>query len=409
MLLVGCLLCPGHAGGSDIFSIDAYYKSFFVVYHPHDFKGVSILNDQPDIGVVNNLIRLNLTCDISETVTFKGSYNLIPRIRDNILSLQSMMSLNPSRHMYRCDDLNSRLYPSTGKAVGSFAVFQNLDRACLNIGTSIADFSIGRQSIAWGMAHVTNPTDIVAPYSYEELDTEDRVGVDGIRMRAPLGFMGELDAGILFGDDFDADKNAWFVRCKYYHTETDFSVIISGFRENLLLGFNAARSVGGAGFWLEGAHVLANNDGENDYLRLSTGFDYSFGDKIYGFIEYHYNGAGSGNSSNYRENVTSPAYTDGGVYLLGKHYLIPGVSYQLTPLITFSAEVLTNINDPSGYLTFQGEYNISENIYISAGAFLGIGERPDMTIDEFLVPKVMLNSEFGAYPDIYYTSFKVYF
>ncbi|MBN2105171.1 bifunctional alpha,alpha-trehalose-phosphate synthase (UDP-forming)/trehalose-phosphatase [bacterium] len=51
----------------------------------------------------------------------------------------------------------------------------------------------GRQDIVWGSARTVNPMDVIAPFSFGSLDTEDRRGVDAIRLRIPVGCMGEID------------------------------------------------------------------------------------------------------------------------------------------------------------------------------------------------------------------------
>jgi hypothetical protein len=259
---------------------------------------------------------------------------------------------------------------------------------------------------------VVNPTDILTPYKFEELDTEERIGIDALRVRIPLGMLSELDVGLVTGDDFEYESSAVFLRGKFYTMGKDISFLFMGFRENLLAGFDLASSLGGAGVWLETAYVwsdLLNDDDTNtdDYLRLSIGADYSFGDKTYGFIEYHFNQAGKSNPDDYFNLFNTTAYTEGSVYLLGKHYIIPGISYQINPLITYTGQLLTNLNDPSLYFYSMLEYNFASNIYLSAGAYIGIGEGPEIVSQNGFTPK--MNSEFGGYPDIYLTSFKLYF
>jgi hypothetical protein len=86
------------------------------------------------------------------------------------------------------------------------------------------------------------------------------------------------------------------------------------------------------------------------------------------------------------------------------------MSCQITPLLTASSEALLNLSDPSVFLAPSLEYNIAQNIYIAAGAYVGIGRRP-----EFIIAadpgsnRVDFRSEFGSYPDTYYGSFRIYF
>lgn len=384
------------------FQIDGYYKNFSTGFD-------SPLPDEPIIGAVNNRLRLNCTYAPIDVLSFDLSYDFAPRIQDPSLFSEPSIVTATDSLSYRVVDLDSGIYPGKDDPAGSFGLFQNLDRAAIAYGADFADITIGRQAIAWGSARVVNPTDIVAPYAYDQLDTEDRIGVDAIRVQIPIGILGEFDAGYVFGENFAFEKSAFFLRSQLNAVQTDFSVILVGFREHLMTGFDIARGIGGAGFWFEAAYVYANTfDGENEgaenYLRASVGLDYSFAGRAYGFIEYHFSGAGAGEPENYLDNLSEPAYTDGAIYLLGRHYLAPGLTFQITPLISLGGVLLSNISDPSVFPSLQIEYNFAQDIYISAGGFIGIGKRPE-TEDE----ELEFRSEFGGYPTLFFSSFRIYF
>ncbi|MEJ2721569.1 MAG: hypothetical protein P8181_10600, partial [bacterium] len=317
---------------------------------------------------------------------------------------------------YRAYDLEALLYPRNGSEVESFAMLQNLDRFFVTLNFKPFDVYIGRQAIAWGAAKVINTSDVNAPFLYTELDTENRIGVDAARLRAPIGALGELDVGYVAGHDFEFSQSAVFVRAKSYLANMGVTGLLVGFHEHLMIGADVTRTIGGAGSWLEAAYVFADALGDNrhgacdDYLRLSLGCDYSFPHDIYAFIEYHYNEPGATDSEDYYRIVFGPAYRDGADYLLGKHYLAPGATFQITGLITLLTQALVNLTDPSALLVGTLDYNISENIYLQFGAYIGAGGRPDLFIAPFVgTPLLVFNSEFGSYPDTYYTSFRVYF
>lgn len=387
---------------NDGLQISGYYKNFSTGFD-------SPLPDEPIIGAVNNRLRLNCTYAPIDALSFDLSYDFAPRIQDPSLFSEPSIVTATDSLSYRTVDLDSAIYPGKDDPAGSFGLFQNLDRASIAYGADFGDITIGRQAIAWGSARVVNPTDIVAPYAYDQLDTEDRIGVDAIRVQIPIGILGEFDAGYVFGKNFAFEKSAFFLRSQLNAVETDFSIILVGFREHLMTGVDIARGIGGAGFWLEAAYVYANTfDGEDEgaesYLRASVGLDYSFAGKAYGFIEYHFSGAGAGEPEDYLDNLSEPAYTDGAIYLLGRQYLAPGLTFQITPLISLGGVLLSNISDPSVFPSLQIEYNFAQDIYISAGGFIGIGKRPE-TEDE----ELEFRSEFGGYPTLFFSSFRIYF
>jgi hypothetical protein len=414
-LLLLFLILAGVPAFSSHFSLTGYYKNFFVVFDPPAVahSSVATSSDNP-MGMVSNRLRLNFFYDPNEWLSFSLSYNVLPRVQDPALSEDSLVVAQVDLFRYRFKDFRQRLYPEQDEP-RSFVILQNLDRAFLTIRTAAADIFIGRQAIAWGSSRVINPTDILAPFTFDELDAEDRVGVDAVRVRIPLGFMGEMDSGYIFGKDFKFKKSAFYIRGKFYAAETDFSFLFLGFAENLMAGWDISRSLGGAGFWFEGAYVFVDafrkeKEPEADnYVRTTIGLDYSFSGKTYGFLEYHFSSAGTNRWQDYLLNILKPGRLEGAVYLMGKHYLIPGISYQISPLITFSGQALINLIDPSLFLAPYVEYNISPNIYLSAGAFIGIGKGPEAYDPRAPFLGERFRSEFGGYPDIYFSSFRVYF
>ncbi len=384
------------------FQISGYYKNFSTGL-------ASPVPDEPIIGAVNNRLRLNCAYAPTDAFAFDLSYDFAPRIQDPSLFSEPPIAAAANSLLYRVSDFDSTIYPRNDDPVGSFGLFQNLDRASIAYGANFGDITIGRQAIAWGSARVVNPTDVIAPYAYNQLDTEDRIGVDAIRVQIPIGVLGEFDTGYVFGENLAFEKGAFFLRSQLNAVETDFAISLLGFHEHLMTGFDIARGIGGAGFWLEAAYVYANAfDSENpnaeNYLRASMGLDYSFGGVSYGFIEYHFSGAGAQAPEDYLANLDRPAYTDGAVYLMGKHYFVPGLTFQITPLISLSGVVLSNIADPSLFPSLQIEYNFAQDIYLSAGGFIGIGKRPEVEDEE-----TQFKSEFGGYPTLFFSSFRLYF
>lgn len=383
------------------FRVGGYYKNFSTVFN-------SPLPDASVMGIAVNRLRLNLSYAPSDALSFALAYDFTPRVQDPLLFSQSPFAVGVASSDYRVADFDALIYPIEEEPVGSVGIYHNLDRASLQFSTDFADISIGRDAIAWGSARIINPTDIVAPYTYDQLDTEDRVGVDAIRVRIPMGVMGEVDTGYIFGNNFDFGKSAIFLRSQLNAVETDFSILLLEFQENLLVGLDVTRGIGGAGSWLEMAYVFAKpfddeSSTSDNYLRTSIGLDYSFGGETYAFIEYHFSGAGAKNPKNFLTNLEQPAYTSGGVYLLGRHYLAPGFTHQLTPLISFSGQMLFNLSDPSILVTPQIAYNVAEDIHLSVGGFISVGKRPkNGESPEF-------QSEFGSYPSLFFSSFRVYF
>jgi len=344
-------------------------------------------------AAIETRIRLKLSGELAEDLRAELAYEIAPVWRENTpvpVSAQAYQGF-----LYRAEDLEQVLYPDEPGLAETFMVYQNLDRAFVTYRGRSFDLHAGRQPIAFGSARTVNPTDVLAPYPFTTIAKEERIGVDALRLKVPIGKMSEIDTGVVFGREFRTTESAAYMRVKGYLLGTDISAIAMRFRENNLYGLDMARSIGGAGAWIEAAQVFTNTPG-NGYYSVSAGTEYFFSDKLYAFIEYHYNGAGEEDRNFYIFNILKEAYTQGGVYLMARNYLAPGMSYQLAPLLGLALSVIYNMDDGSALLAPSMEYNAAENIYIGLGGYAGTG-------------KDGLPSEFGQYPDIWYASLSYYF
>ena len=61
-------------------------------------------------------------------------------------------------------------------------VWHDIDRLSLTWYTDFADITVGRQAITWGISNVYPVADLWAQFSPFELDTEEKPGVDAVRI-----------------------------------------------------------------------------------------------------------------------------------------------------------------------------------------------------------------------------------
>ena len=120
------------------------------------------------------------------------------------------LGFTPEGNNYRLSDLRDVI----GAEGHKHELVQNLDRLNVQWQTSAGDLTVGRQAMTFGSARVINPTDVFLPFNVQALNTEYRVGIDGIRFQRPLGDLGELDLGIVLGDDARGSTSAAFARAR---------------------------------------------------------------------------------------------------------------------------------------------------------------------------------------------------
>ena len=278
--------------------IHGYWKSFALAVSIPEAMALEETN--PPLGMVANRLRLKMSTHLSRSVQLEAAWDLSPQYSGTENPVIFSALAGTSRGGYRISDMRSRLIPAPEDPEAGFSLSHNLDRLLVTFRLPWADIHVGRQAIAWGSSRVINPTDVIAPFAFNELDTEDRRGVDAVRLRIPLGMMDELDMGWITGKNLDFGESALYLRSRISILKMDTSLILMAFRRHLLLGFDLAGSIGGAGAWLEtawikpGAFDPDNPARDKAYLRASLGLDYSFSGSVYAFGEYHFNGAGAG-------------------------------------------------------------------------------------------------------------------
>jgi len=396
------------------FKFSAYLKNFSMMFRLPEPLSAEGTANQPLLGLSNTRLRLSISYAPTENLTFLAADDVSPRIQDPFFFETSPFIIAPEAGNYRMADFRTPLLPGPDDTAGSFGLYHNLDRFYVKVKMKFGDLILGRQPVAWGSGRVTNPTDIIAPFTFHELDKEERFGVDAVRLRIPLSTLSEFDAGYVFGQDARFSESAFFLRTKVHWLKTDLTVLLLGFQEDVLLGLDLARAVGGSGVWLEAATVFPGALNEETpkasrYARFTAGIDRSLGSRVYGFLEYHFNSAGASHPEGYTSLFAQPAYSRGTAYLMGRHYLSSGLTFQATPLLSATGLIIWNLRDGSFALSPQAEYNISEDIYLGAGCYLGLGRCPKTSLFDRTGVIPALRSEFGSYPDFAFLSFRVYF
>jgi len=370
---------------------------------------------EKDVWSISTQLRLECDVRFQTATSLHGAYSIGPVFADTALDAIPSLIASPNAGSYRVADFEAQAYPEAPDTLGSCSLHHNLDRLYALWSFDRADLLIGRQAIAWGSARVVNPTDVIAPYAFTTINQEERYGVDAVRLRVPFGALSELDLGYVPGDEFDFRNSAMFVRHRFNVSNTDVGLLAMGFRRHLLLGLDVARSLGDAGVWVEAAYVkpgfLEHDDDDDDkgYLRSSVGADTRLAADTYGFVELHFNSAGASHEEEYADVVSTPAYIDGAVYLLGQRYAALGVSHQFSPLWTLTGTLLCNVDDHSAHCSTQLEYNVATDLYVTLGVSLGLGANPGVVTDADSTEAISYESEFGAYSDFVFAVLRRYF
>lgn len=382
-----CLLfLTASAWGKDL-SLHGYAKTFAL-------EEFSPLPQIPDSTIFRQTVRLKAEAKIAASLFLQTDYALT-------LDYQNPRVQDLSDFSYRAYDLNAFFSNKEKRWRGA----QNLDRLVLKVKLPQSDFFVGRQSVAWGTARAINPTDVLVPYAPNVVDSEERLGIDALRYRIPLGHLSEWDMGAIFGEKFNARNSAGFLRLQLNWNKLDTTFLSLIYRNNWLWGWELSTSIQDLGIYAESAYtqtrVFARESStQPNFFRTTIGADYNFTPDLYTFMEYHFNGAGTASVSNYTQTALSSVYQDGGIFYLSRHYLSIGTQYSFTALLSGHLQTIWNTLDDSVFLAPALDFNAAENLYLSAGAYLGFGKRSTTSL---------VQSEFGSWTQTTTFSLRYYF
>lgn len=286
------------------------------------------------------------------------------------------------------------------------AVSHTLDRAYLTIKASPATFIVGRQRIGWGVARFVSPLDLFNPFAPLAIDTEERLGTDALVTELALGEFTGLS--LVFAPARAMDEASYAARFYTNFSNYDLSLVAGRFADKEVYGLDFSGQIGNVAVWGEAAWYdeddrdryavpdasspfgFSIRESKDHYLRAALGAQYVFPNTLSVVVEYYYNGKGQMDTDHY--DWESAAAGDEPV--LSQHYLFATAGYEITPLLMGNFSAICNITDGSVVLAPAVEYSLTEDLYLSAGAQIGIGE-----------PR----TEFGERPELYYFQVRYYF
>jgi hypothetical protein len=324
------------------------------------------------------------------------------RLQDQVSSTelgvgQSVVGFGVSRVPDRSVDLETTLL-----AEDRFRVWHDLDRLAVTVYAGGADVTVGRQAITWGLSNLFPVADLWSRFSPFELDTEEKPGIDAVRVLAYPAERLEVD-GVL-ADRGSLDELSAGVRASWSLSDADVYGAVGKFwREIIVLG-GGTYLLDQVTLRAEAAFPFELDGGGASRPRVTVGVDWLPTDWVLG-AELHYNGIGAPDADDYLGVLTDPRFARGETYYLGR--LLAGllVSRTAADRLSLSASLLADLQDPSAALTPVATYDFGQSARVSLGGLVSFGKQPRFAAGD--LPR--LRSEFGTYGFLGYTRVSVYF
>jgi len=262
------------------------------------------------------------------------------------------------------------------------------------------DWTAGRQAIGFGRIVLFSPLDVIAPFPPEALDTDVRPGVDALRLVRYFGLGGQAGIASVFSDDRKDDS--YLGTFSWNISKWDLLLLTGSLRQRAMVGVGLAGALGGLGVKGEASVYKGKDVGDpGGDLRqtftiagLELWYRFDVAGNLVLLAEYLYNGAGVNHPDEYPRAAASAPYQEGLSFLLGRHYLLVGPSYELHSLVNLQGLLILNLKDESWFFRPLVDISLSEDIFLQLFWNFSVGENP-REIYGLTVPR----SEFGSAPD----------
>ncbi len=283
---------------------------------------------------------------------------------------------------------------------GRFEMQLHFDRFVLGGEHAGLRWTLGRQAIGFGRISLFSPLDVIAPFPPDAIDVDVRPGVDAIRLQHYFGFAGQVGGILVFGDR--PRHNSYLLTLGENYYNLDLLFLAGSLRGRPMAGVGLAGELGPLGLKAEVSCYRGTEVGKpagdlRDAFAIAAleGW-YRFDNGLVLLGQYLYNGPGSNNPKKYRLVASSAPLQEGLSFLLARHYLLLGPSYELHPLVTANGLLIQNLQDSSSLMRPQLAISLANNLQLDLFWAFAFGKKPQPdSVTDFPV----VRSEFGSAGD----------
>ncbi|MBU0554091.1 hypothetical protein KKB55_06015 [Myxococcota bacterium] len=268
----------------------------------------------------------------------------------------------------------------------------DVDQLVLALTSDRLELRVGRQALSHGSERLFPSTDVFAPNTGYDLDTEYKRGVDAARITARISDVSEVEI-IAVAHSEDMARGLYLVRGRTTLKGVDVSILAGQTYQEPTLALDLQGEVQGAGWYL-GALSRPGLEPFEAGLRATLGLTYKWAWGLTATAEGHYNGAGEADGQRDPFAVPLLTYEVGEASFIGRRYGGVHLSYEWTPLLSPSLAYFQSLSDGSLMVMPSLRWDVGQETAMDLGAMLGGGGA---------------DSELGNLPALYYGNLRLYF
>ncbi len=370
-----------------VFVIRLFFSAFsqeeennieFSAYYENQFFPQKSNNGEISLQDYNKL-RLNISSEISDKISFKSNYILKTYHGKTTINIMEFMP-----EYLRQENISDYEIKLENESF--------LDNAYISIYTKRLNFRIGKQQLSMGSAYAWNPTDIFNRKNTMD-PTYEKIGLNAFKIEFPFHNDAMLTGILNVNEEFKNSTKG--IKLKEHFFGFDFSLsfiekeeIDTSKRTNY--GFNFSGEV--LGFGVHGEFAYNEKNNSKNFKQFVFGADYTFENSLYFIAEYYKNELGKTDYKKYSFFDWTRFFTEG--ENLGQDYIYLGESYPIGDFLNWSNFLMLNLNDKSGVFFPWFDLSINDNTEFIIVAYLPFGKK---------------NTEFGEFGKGAFARIKVYF
>ncbi|HEY5673163.1 MAG TPA: hypothetical protein VIR78_05635 [Malonomonas sp.] len=345
----------------------------------------------PEVGLISSeRLRLDFTSRVAK------DYPLQISVEHQLLWSDPVGLVGPP-----ADSINRLVdWEKSWEADEQWSAQLQLDRLNISGESAALHWTLGRQAIGFGLISIFSPLDVIAPFAPDAIDVDVRPGVDAVKLVRYFGLAGQFGGVAVFGDQ--PEHNSYLLTLGGNPGNLDLLVLTGSLRDRQMIGGGMAGELGSLGLkgevsWYRGTRVgQPGGDLYADFAIAAVEGWYRFDNDLVLLVEYLYNGAGSNQPRDYPLVAASAPLQEGLSFLLGRHYLLLGPSYELHPLVTASGLLIHNLGDNSSLIRPQLAISLADNLQLDLFWAATLGDKPHSNM---LTGQPIVRSEFGTLGD----------
>jgi len=374
------------------FDISAALKSALVMTRAPD---APMLYPERDAAASLWRFRVSPELKLGEDLTVEAAYE--HRLRTAAQDAAIGLAILPSEvnAPYRIRQLDWQI------ASGSAYVWHHeIDRLAITGRFDRLQLTAGRQAVGWGRGVLFSAVDLFAPFSALEADREWRRGVDAVRAEVTLTDKISADAVAALGPSID--ESVFAGRLRGYRGDVDLELVGGWRARDLMAGVTSSAAIGGAevhgelaGFRAPEPLPAGGQLGDRGAIKAVLGGSYQFsvGNGLPVFVEYHYSGFGAPRASDVIMLMTQPAFRTrferGDTQILGRHAITVSATYEVSAELTTGLRWIQSPRDGSGVIVPTATATLGDRLALQGAFYVPWGTAPvDLT----------LRSEYGSAP-----------